>query len=176
MSDLSDQRLHGFCIYCGQSSPTKEHVPARFLLDDPLPNNLHTVEACSSCNNSFSMDEEYLGCLLEAIIHGAISRRDRIRPKVRRTLDRQAKLAARIESSNEIINGKILWHVELGRISNVIKKLAQGHAAYDLAETALFPPVCSGTKSGYCTHPRPKFHGVESLRRSDARRVMARGG
>lgn len=155
MDDLSDQRLHGYCLYCGQSATTREHVPARLLLDDPLPSNLHTVEACFSCNNSFSKDEEYLGCLLEVIVCGSTSEKHRMRPKVRQALDRQPKLAARIEHCREIVQGKSVWRPELVRISNVIRKLAQGHAAYDLVETALFSP--------YVQEPRVAVAPLQNL-------------
>lgn len=65
-----DERLKGSCVYCGGPPETVDHVPSRVFLDDPLPENLPVVEACRECNGGFSLDEEYLACLLECVMTG----------------------------------------------------------------------------------------------------------
>ena len=64
----SDERLDLICSYCGINNPdTRDHVPSKILLDQPYPENLPVVPCCSKCNRSFSLDEEYVACLLECI-------------------------------------------------------------------------------------------------------------
>ena len=65
-----DSRLIGQCVFCGGEPGTSEHVPSKILLDDPLPGDVPTVEACATCNASFSLDEEYLACFLECVLCG----------------------------------------------------------------------------------------------------------
>ena len=60
-----DDRNKGFCVHCGGPSETVDHVPSKVLLDEPYPENLMAASACRKCNNDFSIDEEYLACLLE---------------------------------------------------------------------------------------------------------------
>lgn len=48
------------CVYCGMIGDlTADHVPPKCLFPDPKPTDLVTVPACASCNNSFSLDDEY---------------------------------------------------------------------------------------------------------------------
>lgn len=52
------------CIYCGKKGKmTKEHVPPKGLFPKPRPSNLITVPACKECNNSKSIDDEYIKML-----------------------------------------------------------------------------------------------------------------
>lgn len=62
------QRLTRSCVYCGGIADTQDHVSSRVLLDDPKPVNIPVVEACKECNQGFSMDEEYLACLLDCVL------------------------------------------------------------------------------------------------------------
>jgi len=130
-----DERLAGFCIYCGADPDTREHVPSRILLDDPLPPNLDlpVVGACSSCNTSFSLDEEYLACFLECAICGSVDPESLQREKIRRVLRRSTRLAARIaRSKGRDDAGQLVWQPEMNRVYKIIVKLARGHAAYEL--------------------------------------------
>ena len=74
-----DERLLGRCVYCGSVPDTRDHVPSKILLDDPLPANLAVVEACIERNRGVSLDEEYLACFLECALVGS-SEVDRVRP------------------------------------------------------------------------------------------------
>ena len=138
---FADERLLGGCVFCGCEPDTRDHVPSKTLLDDPLPNNLPIVDSCEACNQSFSLDEEYMACFLEAVLCGTTNPEYLRREKVRRTLTHNANLGARIEASKTVYgNGRMVWIPELDRVSNVVLKLARGHAAYELSLPQLEKP------------------------------------
>lgn len=140
----SDDRFLEFCVYCGGAPETRDHVPSKVLLDDPLPANLPVVGACLACNQSFSKDEEYLSCLLEAVLKGTAEASPEMRHKVRRILTERPAIAARIK--NQAVHSEIhpLWEPEVERVNNVVFKLAQGHAAYELSLPLLDMPKSLG--------------------------------
>ena len=125
---------------CGGPPETQEHLPARFLLDDPLPQNLHAVRACWVCNNGFSADEEYLGCLIEAALVGSVSESRRLRPKVREALSKQPALAASLDAARAASSEGVSWKPDMPRVERILSKLAQGHAAFELSEPLFRPP------------------------------------
>jgi len=129
-----DQRLIGMCVYCGGEPETRDHVPSRCLLDEPYPCNLPVVDCCRSCNQRFSLDEQYVACFLDCVISGSTKPENMRRPKVARMLRDNPELAARIEKSRMNSSGaEIAWDPDHGRIRNVILKLARGHAAFELS-------------------------------------------
>jgi len=129
-----DERLLGRCAFCGEAPGTRDHVPSKTLLDDPLPENLGIVESCAKCNQGFSLDEEYLACFLECVLVGSTSLTDVKRPKVKRALEHNPKLAAQIQASTTIAeDGACLWMPSANRVQNVVLKLARGHAAFELS-------------------------------------------
>lgn len=138
--ELSDERLLTGCIYCGGVPETRDHVPSRVLLDDPLPANLPVVPACNTCNQSFSKDEEYVACLLEVIRTGSPSPAPQMRPKIRSILEQRPSLTARLRSAMRVSEEDLLWVPEDERVAHVVLKLARGHAAYELCEAQLNPP------------------------------------
>jgi hypothetical protein len=113
----------------------------KILLDDPLPDNLSIVEACADCNRSFSLDEEYLACFLECVLVGS-SEIERVhRPKVKRALSHNGRLAERIQSAARVDeNGLPIWTPEKDRVRNVVVKLARGHVAYELSLAQIDEP------------------------------------
>lgn len=130
-----DERLKGKCIYCGAPPKTVEHVPSRVFLDNPLPENLPVVEACQKCNAGFSYDEEYLACLLECVMVGTTEAREITRDKIRRAFSRNTRLKSQLDGCRRIDDaGNIWWQPEEERVRNIVIKLAQGHAAYELSE------------------------------------------
>lgn len=135
-----DERLLGRCVYCGGMPDTRDHVPSKILLDDPLPANLAVVEACVDCNRGFSLDEEYLACFLECVLVGS-SEVDLVRrPKVKRALLHNRRLAERIQSSAHLDeDGRCVWIPE-SRVSNVLVKLSRGHVVYELSLTRIDEP------------------------------------
>jgi len=116
------------------------HVPSKVLLEDPLPDNLPVVPACTDCNRGFSLDEEYFACFLECVLVG-IADLERLRPKVQRALRHSKKLAARIADSGHVdLSGQMVWTPEIPRVENVLLKLARGHALYELSTYQLETP------------------------------------
>ena len=129
-----DQRFKGMCVYCGGTPNTRDHVPSKVFLDEPLPPDLPVVDACEDCNNSFSIHEQYVACLLECVINGS-AKPDKVeRYKVKKILTENPSLGIRIaEGRTKDDNGKLVWKVEENRIKIVIMKLARGHAAFQLS-------------------------------------------
>jgi hypothetical protein len=141
LKNLADDRLIVGCIYCGGKDATREHVPSRVFLDAPLPENLSVVGACRSCNNGFSLDEEYVACLVESVIAGSADPEDIKRPNVANILRRTPALRAKIEAAKSCIDGETQFSIELERVKNVVVKLARGHAAFELSQPCKNEPA-----------------------------------
>jgi len=137
-----DERLAGAaCAYCGGLPNTVDHVPSKILLDDPLPNNLPVVPACTDCNRGFSRDEEYTACFLECVLAGTTELDDLRRTKIQKALRHSPALAKSIQASGRVDpNGKLVWVPDMQRVENVVLKLARGHALYELGSPCLEPP------------------------------------
>jgi len=155
------------CVYCGGVPETRDHVPSKILLDDPFSDNTPVVGACRECNQGFSLHEEYVACLLEAVIVGDTAPTSKMRSKVQKALERGQLLAARIKNSSIEIEESIWWKPESERMEIVIRKLAQGHAAFELSETVLgepyhldfrpFPLMNEGERSEFERMPEPSL-------------------
>ena len=129
-----DERLIGSCVYCGAEPDSRDHVPSKVLLDDPVPADLPVVEACASCNGGFSLDEEYLACFLECVIAGSTDPASLSREKIKSILARKIDLTARIQACcRRGEDGRLTWEPEERRVRNVVLKLARGHAAFELS-------------------------------------------
>ncbi len=136
-----DERLLNVCVYCGGIPDTRDHVPSRFLLDDPLPDHPWVVEACKKCNQEVSLDEEYFGCFLECAMVGSTSLDVIGREKVRRALARNARLAGQIQSAAHCDEyGALIWTPDAVSVRNVVLKLARGHVAHELSITQIEEP------------------------------------
>ncbi len=138
LQDYADTRLLDGCMFCDAPSGdlTRDHVPSRVLLDRPFPPNLPIVDACETCNNGFSLDEEYLACLIDCVVAGTTDPQTLRREVVRRIMRDKPALRERIERSRHVIDGRVHFAPEPARVDNVIRKLARGHAAFELS-TAL---------------------------------------
>ena len=134
LRDFADDRLISGCIYCGGSADTRDHVPSRILLEPPYPENLPVVGCCEQCNQGFSKDEEYVACLLEAVLAGSADPSGIKRPLVARSLQRSPGLQGRIEAEKRQVDGRTEFAAETDRVMNVMLKLARGHAAFELSQ------------------------------------------
>lgn len=140
LQDLADDRLINGCVYCGGLADTRDHVPARALLEAPFPENLPVVPACRTCNASYSAHEQYLACFLECVLAGSTDP-DRIPTEsISRALRRDGALRSRIERSRVEVDGQVVFHPEVDRVQRVVRKLAAGHAAYELSRVVRRPP------------------------------------
>lgn len=131
---FSDDRLINGCIYCGGPAETRDHIPSKCLLERPYPENLPVVGCCSSCNNKFSIDEEYFVCLLECVLCGSTDPEKIRRPSIAKILQNSPGLRKRIEASRIEVDGQAAFNPETERIRNVMLKLARGHAAFELSQ------------------------------------------
>lgn len=140
----SDIRLDEMCSYCGKRPGTKDHVPSKVLLEQPFPENLAVVPCCDRCNQGFSLDEEYLACLLECIIEGTTDVEKLKREKIKDILKKKESLRIRIQNSMSIVDGVTNFEAESSRVQNVLLKLAKGHAKYENSEPMLTSPDSLG--------------------------------
>lgn len=134
-----DERLLGMCAYCGGAAETVDHVPPKVLLDEPFPPMLRTVHCCLACNNAVSSDELYVACLVESVVCGTTDPEKIERAKIARKLCEEPALAARIATSR-YPGHPPTWNPECVRVNRVVRKLAQGHAAWELTLPALGAP------------------------------------
>ncbi len=140
LPSYGDKRTLAFCAFCGGGTGTRDHCPSRVFLDEPYPQNLPVIPACSICNSSFSADEEYVACLISCIIAGSTDPDTLLREKTRRILNDKPFLRARIEQTRSISDGATIFKPERERVAAVITKLAQGHALYELHESYAHTP------------------------------------
>jgi len=133
LNDYADERLVYGCIYCGGPEETREHAPSKVFLDAPYPENLAIVGACRACNNGFSLDEEYVACLLECVLAGSTEPAALRRKRIAKILSQSPQLKARIEAARTVVNGHPYFSVEFDRVKNVLRKLARGHAVFELS-------------------------------------------
>lgn len=140
LRNLGDCRQTGFCCYCGRSTETRDHVPSKVFLDEPYPSNLPVVFACRSCNEGFSLDEEYLACLIECAINGTTNLKIIKRKKIRSIIQRKPALVSKLNQACRQITEGVAFSAELPRVKNVILKLARGHSVYELNEPQIHAP------------------------------------
>lgn len=90
IEDFADDRLKFWCIHCGTAiadvESNHDHVPTKSLLTRTLRERganydagegdeldyLPQVIVCRRCNSSFSPDENYLLCVLHAVLAGSL--------------------------------------------------------------------------------------------------------
>ncbi len=132
LPNYADQRFNGQCVYCGAYPDTKEHIPPKVFLDRPFPENLPVVEACTKCNNGFSLDEEYMACLIDCIISGSADPNNLQRNNIKRILESRPQIAKRLQNACRVDNGMTHFEVEVDRIKNVVTKIGLGHVLYEL--------------------------------------------
>jgi hypothetical protein len=138
---FSDKRLDSYCAFCGEHPDTKDHVPSKVLLEKPFPENLPVVPACLECNRSFSLDEEYVACLIECTLHGTTDPNKLTRDKISKILLRKKNLKARLEKAKTVVSNNIYFQAEEKRVRNVVLKLAQGHSRFENSESQLEEPI-----------------------------------
>ena len=116
------------CTYCDSKAETRDHVPAKLLINRPFPKNLRTVPSCLRCNNSWSLDEEYLRVIL-----GLLGRNPKLAAEndqggyIDRILSAKPFFEDRIIASlKEDDNGSIHIEPEQGRLDRIAEKTACG--------------------------------------------------
>lgn len=141
LNNFGDQRTLAFCAFCGGKTGTRDHCPSRVFLDQPFPKNLPVVPACVECNNSFSVDEEYLACLISCVLAGSTDPDKVSRKKIAKILKRKPALRIRIQASISVVGDNTIFMPENNRVKTVLTKLAQGHALFELHESTVQEPA-----------------------------------
>ena len=126
-----DTRLNHFCAFCGCPTETEDHVPSKCFLDKPHPQDLPVIPCCYKCNHDFSIDEEYVSCMIDCMKAGTASPTLVERGKTRKSLLHNLKLQERISSQIRDFGRVLLYDIEKERFEKVFRKLAFGHLAYE---------------------------------------------
>lgn len=139
---LSDTRLHQRCALCGVGAPaTRDHVPPKVFLDDPLPAEVPVVRVCQECNGGASLDEEYVACIIDVALCGGVDK-PALRPKVTAALAHTAALNRQIAASARRADGHSLgFECDPQRLRDVIAKTGRGLLAYEDADGRASDPV-----------------------------------
>lgn len=123
------KRGRHYCIYCGAVADTREHVPSRTFLKNPLPCDLPVLPACFKCNNGYSSDElytrTYINCLKEVICNNNMDYLDI-------SLDDLKAVREAKQTIKAAFDQKLLTYDK--RVGRILLKLAIGHAVYELSE------------------------------------------
>lgn len=109
-------------------------------MDPPLPSYLPVVAACNDCNSGFSLDEEYLACLIECVLAGSTNPDLVRRERIAKTLRHSSALRARMEKAKYQEDGRTHFAIEPDRVKRVLTKLAKGHAAFELSQPCSAEP------------------------------------
>ncbi|MEU8182561.1 hypothetical protein AB0B86_17555 [Micromonospora sp. NPDC049047] len=131
---FADERLLGFCIFCGGKPDTRDHVPPKVFLDKPYPDNLLIVGSCDRCNGGSSLDEQFVACLLEVVMCGTVEPGALRRPNIARTLTRSPALAAQLEQGLQPGGGFLVSELGGQRLARVLEKIGRGLWAYQTQE------------------------------------------
>lgn len=121
-----DDRLSGLCGLCGAEAATRDHVPAKVFLDDPLPPDLPVVAMCRPCNQGASIDEDYTACIIDVALHGDVASAD-LRPRVAASLALSPGLLARLSRARQVGGGRSVGVIgETPRLRRVFGKTGRG--------------------------------------------------
>lgn len=165
IEDFSDDRLKAWCIHCSaviaDTESNRDHVPTKSLLTKALRERgarhdrgagcemdyLPQVTVCRRCNSSFSPDENYLLCVLHAIMAGTLYPDPTKHPEAAAILRSNRHVVRSLKSGPD---GQLLLfdnlkpftlYPDTGKIRRVIIKNARGHAYHEIAEPLLEAPV-----------------------------------
>ncbi len=126
--DFSRNGNH-YCIYCGKESETREHCPSKVFLAKPYPDNLPTLPACSSCNNSYSSDELYTEVYIDSLKYHA-----RMSNSLTNNKYKDSNTAFYDAKTDLEYYNKFGVFKRNDRINRILTKLAICHMVYDLTE------------------------------------------
>ena len=131
MRNYGDSRQTKFCAFCATFAInlTKDHTPSKVFLNKPYPENMHIVGSCHTCNNNFSIDEEYIAYWIEIALFKKTGIDTERYKKTIRALDRNLSLKKQIVG-NSLFSNDDLLAVEENRLNNIMYKLASGHVLF----------------------------------------------
>lgn len=164
IEDFTDDRLKAWCIHCGTEIANIEsnldHVPTKSLLTKALRKRganydrgvgdeldyLPQVVVCRRCNSSFSPDENYLLCVLHAVMAGSLYPDPQKHPEAATVLRSNRHV---VRSLKRRPDGQLLLfedlkpftlYPDIEKIRRVVVKNARGHAYHEIGEPLLEAP------------------------------------
>lgn len=143
---FSDNQPDNTCLYCGENANTLDYIPPKNLLDTPFPDNLPVVPCCEGCKLNFSLDQEYITCLIECILHASTEIRNLKSERIKNIFRSKESLRQIIVESMIKTERGISFNVDITRCKNVIIKLAKGHLSYENSEPMFEEPKYIGFK------------------------------
>lgn len=168
IEDFADERLKAWCIHCGEViadiKSNRDHVPTKSLLTKELRERgaefdrgageevdyLPQVLVCRSCNSGFSADENYLLCVLHAVMAGSLYPNPATHPEPASILRSNRHVVRSLKGQPD---GQLPLFEDLQpftlypdteRVRRVIVKNARGHAYHEIAEPLLEAPAHVG--------------------------------
>lgn len=162
--DFTDDRLKAWCIHCGaviaNIESNRDHVPTKSLLTKTLRERgadydrgagdeldyLPQVIVCRRCNSSFSSDENYLLCVLHAVMAGSLYPDPAKHPESSTILRSNRHI---VRSLKRAPDGQRLSFKDLKpftlvpdpqRVRRVVVKNARGHAYHEIGEPLFQAP------------------------------------
>ncbi|WP_306112631.1 hypothetical protein [Roseovarius sp. MMSF_3448] len=164
IEDFTDDRLKAWCIHCGTGianiKSNLDHVPTKSLLTKKLRKRgadydrgvgdeldyLPQVVVCRRCNSSFSPDENYLLCVLHAVMAGSLYPDPKKHPEAATVLRSNRHV---VRSLKRTPDGQLLLfedlepftlYPDIEKIRRVVVKNARGHAYHEIGEPLLEAP------------------------------------
>ncbi|KEY99813.1 hypothetical protein AI27_00930 [Sphingomonas sp. BHC-A] len=129
-----DSRILNGCFHCGAGADTVDHAPPKILLDKPYPDEMIVVPSCYACNNSASLDESWLACVVECVVTGEVEPERVSRPAIAKILAHSPALAASMLAIRTIDETGTTFSPDMDRVRRIVTKVARAHAAYELHE------------------------------------------
>lgn len=129
-----DSRILTGCFHCGGSADSVDHAPPKVLLDKPFPDEMIVVPSCYACNNSASLDESWLACVIECVVTGEVDAERVSRPAIAKMLAHSPALAASMAAIRFVDGSGTTFCPDMDRVRRIVTKIARAHAAYELHE------------------------------------------
>lgn len=136
-----DERILTDCFHCGGEANTVDHAPPKVFLDKPYPSEMITVPSCYDCNNSASLDESWLACVVECAVTGEVEAERISRPVIAKMLAHSPALASSMAAIRLITENGTTFYPDMNRVRYIVTKIARAHAAYELHEHFEHEPI-----------------------------------
>lgn len=164
IDDFTDERLKTWCIHCGSAisdcESNRDHVPTKSLLTKGLRKRgaaydlgandelayLPQVLICRCCNSGFSTDENYLLCVLHAVMAGSLYPDPKEHPEAATILRSNRHVVRSLKAGPD---GQTFLFDDLkpftvfpdtDKIQRVIVKNARGHVYHEIGEPLIEKP------------------------------------
>lgn len=137
-----DSRILTGCFHCGRAADTVDHAPPKVLLDKPYPDEMIVVPSCYTCNNSASLDESWLACVIECVVTGEVEAERVTRSAIAKMLAHSPALAASMAAIRSVGESGTMFSPDMDRVRRIVTKIARAHASYELHELFEEDPAC----------------------------------